>query len=282
MRGRVAFLVVPVLFMPLSGVAQDVSAPPAASALVALQTADDSRGWEAVGRLNLGTRGFCTGALIADDLVLTAAHCLFDKQTGARLDPATIEFLAGWRNGRALAYRSVRKALPHPDYVFSADAGVDRVAYDLALIQLDQPVRMSHVVPFDLDARPSTGDEVRVVSYAQDRSEVPSLQETCHVISRGPEAIIMDCSVDFGSSGAPVFSFKDGVARVVSVVSAKAQLDGNAVSLGVSLDEPLALLRAELADDNADLPGRGGVRVLSGGGALGAKFVRPADTAENP
>jgi protease YdgD len=252
------------------------------SDLVALETANDTRGWEAVGRLNLGTRGFCTGTLISPDLVLTAAHCLFDKETGATIDPAKIEFLVGWRNGRAIAYRHARKALPHPDYVYAGDEGVDRVAHDVALVQLDQPVRLWNVQPFSLDVNPSTGDEVGIVSYARDRSEVPSLQETCHVLSGEPEAIVMDCSIDFGSSGAPVFSFRDGVARIVSVVSAKAQVAGQTVSLGVSLDEPLAELRAEMANDIRGTIGRGGVRVISGGTANGAKFVSPDVATDAP
>jgi protease YdgD len=268
--------------LPAPGIAQQTEA----TGLVALETADDSRGWEAVGRLNLGTRGFCTGTLISPDLVLTAAHCLFDKETGARVDPTKIEFLAGWRNGRALAYRSAKRAVPHPDYVFSGDEGMARVAYDVALVQLDQPVRLWNVQPFEMDVNPETGDAIGVVSYAQNRSEVPSLQESCHVLSREPSAIVMDCSVDFGSSGAPVFSFRDGVARVVSVVSAKAQLDGKSVSLGVSLDVPLAQLRAEMANDIRGTIGRGGVRVISGGTAAGtaggAKFLAPPTVTDAP
>ncbi|MFM2389486.1 MAG: hypothetical protein RLZZ437_1041 [Pseudomonadota bacterium] len=281
MRLFAGFLAV-ALMGPGLAVAETTGIPPENSGLVALQTADDSRGWEAVGRLNLGDRGFCTGALIADDLVLTAAHCLFDRDTGARVDPATIQFLVGWRNGRALAYRGIKQAIAHPEYVYGGDRGIDRVTFDLALIQLDQPVRLSQVRPFDLDIQPSTGDEVGVVSYAQDRAEVPSLQETCHVLSREPVALVMDCSVDFGASGAPVFSFKDGVARVVSVVSAKAQLEGQAVSLGVALDEPLAELRAQMLEQGAGTAGRAGVRVLSGGNALGAKFMQVPDASETP
>ena len=50
------------------------------------ETAAENQGWEAVGRLNFGREGFCTAALITSDVVLTAAHCLFDPQTGGRID----------------------------------------------------------------------------------------------------------------------------------------------------------------------------------------------------
>ena len=246
------------------------------SPLKSLQTGDDSRGWEAVGRLELGSKGCCTGALIAPDLVLTAAHCLFDKDTGVRMAAAEIEFLAGWRNGRAEAYRGVRRAAAHPDYVFAGLDNLDRVAFDIALLELDQPILLTAVTPFAIGPRPVKGDAVGVVSYAQDRAEAPSLQQVCHVLGWQAQVNVLSCSVDFGSSGAPVFALRNGVAEIVSVVSAKAEVEGEKVALGATLDAALAVLREELA--SAAMSGRSGVaqvRTLSGGTASGAKFVKP-------
>lgn len=246
----------------------------AAQGLFLLSSRDDSRDWQAVGRLEIAGSAFCTGALVAPDLVLTAAHCLFDPATGARIDVDDIQFLAGWRNGRASAYRRIRRAVIHPEFDFAGTSGTDRVQKDLALLELQLSIRSSVITPFETDMRPDTGDSVGVVSYAHNRAQAPSLQETCAVLSRQDGILVLSCEVDFGSSGSPVFSFDGDKPRIVSVVSAKAEADGKPVSLAIWLDGPLAALQAEL-DAGVGMPS--GLQRLTVGERreTGAKFVRP-------
>ncbi|MCB6179137.1 trypsin-like serine protease [Rhodobacter sp. Har01] len=265
------------LCLPL-GLALPAAAPVLAqdTGLIGMPTADDAKGWQGVGKLLLGDHGFCTAALIAPQIVLTAAHCLFDKDTGARTPDGEITFQAGWRNGRAEAYRGVRRSVAHPDYAHADDEDVARVAYDVALLELDQPILLPQLLPFSTARQPGSGDEVSVVSYAHDRSEIPSIEEGCAVLSSYHDAMVLSCDIDFGSSGAPVFLVRDGVARVVSVISAKAELDGKKVALAVPLDAPLAVLQAELAAAGETHKAAAGVRIISGGDAgAGAKFVSP-------
>lgn len=250
--------------------------------LTSLMTAYDARGWEAVGRLNVGWGGMCTAALISPKIVLTAAHCLYDARTKKVVNPASIEFHAGWRNGRASASRKVNRAVIHPDYEFTGPQGNIHVAHDLAILELQSEIRLATIEPFATGSRPRKGQNVGVVSYAHDRADSPSIQEVCHVLARRQGALVLSCDVDFGSSGAPIFAEVDGVPQIVSVVSAKAEVNGRRVSLGTNLEKPLSEMMALLNGGGGIAPRTIPVartmtpnqpRRLNGGG--GAKFLRP-------
>lgn len=251
--------------LPIAATAQD-------SGLKSLDTSDSGRDWMAVGRLDIKGVGFCTGTLVAPDLVLTAAHCMYNKSTGQLIDPADMEFLAGWRLGRALAYRDVRRVAIHPDYNFQAKISQNSFGCDVALVELWQPIRNISVSPFEIGAAPKRGQKVGVVSYAQNRAEAPSLQQVCSVVNRQSDVVVMSCDVNFGSSGAPVFLFSEPEPQVVSVISAKASMNGESVAIGTTVETAFELLRAELEAgrgiDSSALNGSGGKNV-------GARFIKP-------
>ena len=218
--------------------------PAAATDLRPLAAGDESGAFSAVGRLNFGPEKFCTGTLVAPELVLTAAHCLYDRFTGQMHGIDGAEFLAGWRDGRAEAHRGARRAVIHPDYDFGA-TDLGGLASDLALVELDRPIADAEIAALVLRGGVGPGDEVGVVSYTHDRAERPALQQVCHVLAAEDGAVVTSCDVDFGASGAPVLSFANGAPEVVAVVSAMADLADEKVSIGAGVAvEPLM---AELA-----------------------------------
>lgn len=199
-------------------------------------------GWEAVGKLNLAGRAMCTGALIAPDLVLTAAHCLYDPYSGRRVKARKIQFEAGLTGGKAKAVRGVAKTVEHPGYKHNR-RGSNDASVDLAILKLDSPIDSSIILPFTTDARPQTGDELGVISYTHMRRQSPMWQHPCDVLAKQGDVLVMNCEVDFGASGAPVFAVEGGSRpRLVSVISSKAAMGNRPVSVGTIIDNSLRLL----------------------------------------
>jgi protease YdgD len=240
----------------------------------------DVLGWEAVGRLDMGRKGFCTGALVAGDLVLTAAHCLFDSDTGQRVDPRELVFRAGLRDGVAIAERRGLRAVAPADYDYLSNDTRTRIRHDLALLQLEAPITIADADPFRTDSLAPAARTVSVVSYARGREEALSRQGTCRITGRGEGLVAFDCDVTFGSSGAPVFQERDGRLRIVSVISSVADTSDGRRSIGMELPRLVADLTAALRSGRGVWPEEAGavnrrLKVGDGSSDGSSRFLRP-------
>ena len=173
---------------------------------------------------------------------------------------------------RADAVRGVRRVAIWPSFQIAQGADPGNVAEDIAVLELDRPVRTTAIRPFAVgDTPPDRGDAVAVVSYARDRAEAPSIQETCHVVDRRRDGVLVfSCDIDFGASGSPVFAVQNGELRIVSVISARVQDSDSPRSMGMRLGGRVEALLSALD------AGVSGVAATQPQGARStARFVRP-------
>lgn len=175
----------------------------------------------------------CTATLVSPTVVLTAAHCLLDPETGIQAQPSEVRFVVGEDAQRPLAELQPVRLWTHPRYSLWAETSRD----DVAVMILDQPATelLPGIQPLPVNCdriAPPTlqGQLVQHVGYGVtdpltmwelNTRRWWTVEEVVEVSSF--EFVVFgwgETGVCFGDSGGPaLWTMPDGEVRVIGVAS---------------------------------------------------------------
>jgi protease YdgD len=190
--------------------------------------------WSAIGRLQIGENGHCTGTLIDESWVLTNAHCVIDSKTH-KITTESLTFLPNLIDGKLQSEddrAQVIKVIAGTDF---SDSDVIPNPNDWAMLKLDRPLGQTYgtiawkAIPSNLlikNTRKFTlagysydfPDAKKYTEFTAGPGFTAGLHKSCSFTGEQSDKVLVhNCDMRAGASGSAILGWIDDQPYIVAI-----------------------------------------------------------------
>lgn len=172
--------------------------------------------WQAIGQLNMAGQGSCTATLVSENQIVTAAHCLWNKNTGRWYPPEYIHFVAGFEGDSYRGHSLAKAVQVSPLFQPGEPPTQQRAGHDWAIITLVLPLgKTLGYLPVATSRQvhaSGKGLHWTQVGYRADRAYRMTAHHACELVPAQPPLaglLFHRCDTTHGDSGGPLLLRQD-------------------------------------------------------------------------